>query len=264
MNFFWKMFYFFSVSIFILNANLFAQNTSSPANKDTLHTIKIAANKSKLKKSYTIIIPASFIAYGCIAQGNNALKNLDKKVQTSITNKFSSPITTIDDYLQFSPAVAVYVLNAVGIKGKNNFKDRTIIFALSSIIASSSAIAVKNITKVERPDGSENNSFPSGHTTTTFASAEFMRQEYKDVSPWYGIAAYAAATTTGILRVYNNKHWVSDVVAGAGFGIISTKVAYWIYPSIKRKLFKNKSISGMASPYYSNGNIGLAVLYQFK
>ena len=79
--------------------------------------------------------------------------------------------------------------------------------------------------------------------TTAFAAAEFMRQEYKDVSPLYGIAGYGAATITGILRLYNNKHWVSDVVAGAGFGILSTRLAYWIYPVIKRKLFKDKSMT---------------------
>ena len=82
-----------------------------------------------------------------------------------------------------------------------------------------------------------------------------MREEYKDVSPWYGTAGYALATTTGILRMYNNRHWLRDVVAGAGFGILSTKAAYWIYPAIKRMLFKNNSrpANTMIMPYYQNG-----------
>ena len=91
-----------------------------------------------------------------------------------------------------------------------------------------------------------------------------MRQEYKDVSPWYGIAGYAAATATGVLRLYNNKHWVGDVVAGAGIGIISTKLAYWIYPSIQRKLFKNKSMNTMILPYYQSGGGGVAMVYKFS
>ena len=123
--------------------------------------------------------------------------------------------------------------------------------------------AVKNITKVQRPDGSGSNSFPSGHTATAFAAAEFMRQEYKDASPWYGIAGYAAAMATGILRLYNNKHWVSDVVAGAGVGILSTKLAYWIYPAIKRKFFKHKSINTMVMPFYQNGGGGLSIVSNF-
>lgn len=69
--------------------------------------------------------------------------------------------------------------------------------------------------------------------------AEFLWQEYKDVSIWYGIAGYTIAAGTGIFRIYNNKHWVGDVAFGAGLGILSTKVAYWIYPYIEQKISKN-------------------------
>ena len=87
--------------------------------------------------------------------------------------------------------------------------------------------------------------FPSGHTTEAFAYAEFIQQEYKDVSPWYGAVGYAAATATGLLRIYNNKHWLSDVVAGAGIGMASTKLAYLLYRAIKRKSFNSKKMNTM-------------------
>jgi len=99
---------------------------------------------------------------------------------------------------------------------------------------------IKKITKVQRPEGFGTNAFPSGHTATAFAGAEFLHQEYRDISPWYGIAGYAAATTTGILRMYNNKHWFRDVVAGAGFGILATDAAYYLEPVIAKKLFHKK------------------------
>jgi len=85
-----------------------------------------------------------------------------------------------------------------------------------------------------------------------------MRLEYQDVSPWYGIAGYAAATATGVLRMYNNKHWFNDVVAGAGFGIASTRLAYWLYPKIQHSLFGGKSMSSVLMPTYQNGAVGLA------
>jgi membrane-associated phospholipid phosphatase len=90
-----------------------------------------------------------------------------------------------------------------------------------------------------------------------------MRQEYKDVSPWYGVAGYAMAAATGYLRMYNNKHWLSDVVAGAGVGIMSAKLVYWIYPVIKRKLFKDKDVTTMVMPTYQDGAIGLGLVHHF-
>ena len=127
----------------------------------------------------------------------------------------------------------------VGIKGKHNFKERTIILGTSYLIMSASVLSLKSITKVERPDGSAFNSFPSGHTATAFASAEFLWQEYKDVSIWYGITGYLVAAGTGAFRIYNDKHWLTDVVAGAGIGILSTKVAYWMFPYINKHIFKS-------------------------
>jgi len=65
-------------------------------------------------------------------------------------------------------------------------------------------------------------------------------QEYKDVNIWYGISGYVVATGTGLFRMYNNRHWLSDVIMGAGIGILSTKVAYWAYPFVNKLLFCSK------------------------
>jgi PAP2 superfamily len=237
---------------------------------DTTTLLTTSASKlavSAYTKKNTIkslIIPASLITYGFIAQGNNGFRQLDISTRNTINTNHPNYKTKIDNYLQFVPAVSVYALNAIGLKGKNNLRDRTMIYALSTIISTAIVTPLKHVTKVVRPDGSSDNSFPSGHTTTAFANAEFLRMEYKDVSPWYGVAGYAMAATTGTLRVYNNRHWVSDVVAGAGFGILSTKLAYWIYPSIKRKLFKNKPMNAMLMPYYQSGSGGIAFVYNFR
>lgn len=236
----------------------------SLVNSKTIENYGLSKNYKKNSAFKALIIPAGFIAYGFIAQGNNGLKQLDKSTQSSITTNHIGYKTKVDNYLQFVPAVSVYALNAMGVKGKNNLRDRTMIYALSTIISTSIVTPLKHITSVARPDGLANNSFPSGHTTTAFANAEFLRMEYKDVSTWYGIVGYAMAATTGALRVYNNRHWVSDVVSGAGFGILSTKLAYWIYPSIKKNLFKNKSVNAMLMPYYQSGSGGVVFVYNFR
>ncbi len=188
----------------------------------------------------TLVVPLALITYGAISQSSEHLREFDLDVKTEVREKDPDFHTPFDNYLQYAPGLSVYALNAMGIKGKHNFKDRTLTYILSVAITGITVQSIKAITKVQRPDGSGTNAFPSGHTATAFAGAEFLRQEYKDVSAWYGIAGYTVATATGILRMYNNKHWLRDVVSGAGFGILSTQIAYWIYPIIEKKLFKNK------------------------
>lgn len=109
-----------------------------------------------------------------------------------------------------------------------------------------------------RPNGSGFNSFPSGHTANVFASAEFLNQEYKDIHPWIGYAGYTVATATGILRMYNNKHWLSDVVAGAGFGILSTKVSYLIYPKLKQLILGKGHLNYNLVPSYQQHSLGFS------
>lgn len=174
---------------------------------------------------------------------------------------------TIDDITQYVPAASVYILNLSGIKGKHNFKDRTIILGIASFFTAASVNAIKYTAKIERPDKSAFNSFPSGHTAVAFMGAEYLWQEYKDVSMWYGISGYVVAASTGALRIYNNKHWVSDVAFGAGLGILSTKLAYWLYPTIQDRLSrkKNRKSNNFAFyPYYSGQQgIGLSISKQF-
>lgn len=255
---------------FVLPAFLFfsfSTQAQSKAYKLNAGSLPQPAVKNDFKKNCELksaIIPAAFITYGFLSLGPNSLHKIDINTKTELREDHPGFITKIDNYLQYSPAAAVYVLNAAGVKGQNNFRDRSFIYAITTVISSAAVLSLKSITKVERPDGSGNNSFPSGHTTTAFAAAAFLQHEYKNVSPRYGIAGYAAATATGVIRLYNNKHWVSDVVAGAGVGIISTQLAYLIYPVLKRKLFKNKPVSTIVVPWYQHNNAGLSVVYNFN
>lgn len=211
----------------------------------------------------SLILPAFMFAYGVASLEVGGLENLNEEIKEDIYSERPHRKVNIDNYLQFAPAAAVYTLNAIGIKGKNNFRDRTMIYLLSNSILGISVSAIKRISHEMRPDGSAFTTFPSGHTAEAFASAEFLRMEYKDISPWYGIAGYAVATATGYLRMYNNRHWLSDVVAGAGVGIASTKIAYWLYPKIQQKLFKDKKMNTVLMPVYQNQSMGFALVHKF-
>jgi membrane-associated phospholipid phosphatase len=91
---------------------------------------------------------------------------------------------------------------------------------------------LKRIVNRERPNGSNRRSFPSGHTATAFIAAEFLHQEFGHLSPWISIAGYTTASATAYLRLYNNEHWLGDVLAGAAIGMASTKLVYWINKSL--------------------------------
>lgn len=62
-------------------------------------------------------------------------------------------------------------------------------------------------------------SFPSGHTTASFAVASVIATQFRD-SKWIPITAYSVAGLAGLSRIYDNKHWLTDVVAGAAIGTL--------------------------------------------
>lgn len=175
------------------------------------------------------IIPATLISYGIITRGNKPLQALDKSTHNEISEHLTKSIP-IDDYTQFAPALAVYGLDFMGIKAKHNFRDRTIVMATSYFIMGATVQTMKQTIDVERPNGYSKTSFPSGHTATAFTGAHILFKEYKEASPWIGVAGYMIATGTGTLRVLNKKHWISDVVTGAGIGIASAEIGYLLLP----------------------------------
>ena len=219
-------------------------------------------NELKFKPA-ALIIPSALIGYGVAGMENHLIKNFNFHIREEV-NEHIDESFTVDDVSQYMPFISVYALNLAGVKGKNNFKDRTMILVTAYLLMGTTVNVLKNTTHNMRPDETSTNSFPSGHTATAFMGAEFLYQEYKDVSPWYGIAGYAVAAGTGVFRMYNNRHWLTDVTTGAGIGILSTKIAYWVHPYIKRALFKDKSnISGMAVPYYNGKQLGLSMALSF-
>jgi len=234
--------------------------------KDSIVSDSLPVFKSPdLKFNYKqLIIPAALITYGIIGIESDAIKNWNSELKEEVTENIDKKIS-VDDFSQYAPAAAVYALNLTGIQGKHKLKDRSIILATSYMIMAGTVFSLKSITHIQRPDGSNDNSFPSGHTATAFAGAEFLWQEYRDVSIWYGITGYVVAAGTGFFRMYNDKHWFTDVVAGAGIGILSTKAAYWLYPYLNKKLFKSHTESKvMISPFYNGDQGGLGLLYHFK
>ena len=197
-------------------------------------TTAIAPEKSHSKAVSVFLAPTLLIGAGIATmEDRGCYSSFD--AYENIQRNYPDFHTNVDDYLVFLPAVAVYGLNLAGVKGKNNFLDRSVLFMVSITLTGLSSNLLKNATKVSRPDGSDERSFPSSHTALAFMSATFLHEEYKDRSIWYSIAGYSIATATGVLRMMNKEHWMSDVLAGAGLGILTTKIVYWIDPVLRNR-----------------------------
>ena len=147
--------------------------------------------------------------------------------------------TGIDDYSQFFGPVMTTGLKIAGVESRSDW-GRYLASALMSYgIMAGFVNGIKYTAKEMRPDGSTANSWPSGHTATAFVGATILHKEYGMTrSPWYSVAGFGVATATGVMRVLNNRHWVSDVLSGAGIGIMSTELAY----ALSDVLFKGKGL----------------------
>ncbi len=174
--------------------------------------------------------------------GGLAVRHNDRRFR-SLRNEYMPSFSRhFDDYLQFSPGAVMLGLKVAGVPSRSSWGRMTASCAMSAAIMGSVVNTVKHSAKVMRPDGSNSHSFPSGHTATAFMAATMLSKEYGHLSPWVSIGAYSAATATGLMRVANNKHWLSDVLTGAGIGILSTELGYFIADLV----FKNRGITRYA------------------
>lgn len=255
------------LAVLTIDSTSFAQNQDSLSRSEPDSTSRWYSGNKIAKQRLKVvpfIVPTLLMGYGFAAlYENTPLSALDENTKAELQEDHPLFAAKADNYLQIAPAVALYALNFSGVKGKHNLLDASMLYLTSTAIMGLSTHVVKNAVGRARPDLRGNNSFPSGHTASAFAAAEFLHQEYKDVNPWIGYAGYFVATATGTLRMYNNRHWFSDVVAGAGFGIASTKISYWVYPYIK-SLFTSKETSNIVlMPMYGQGTKGLIFSARF-
>ena len=224
---------FFIVILFFSCLSIFGntvQDSTEYTNSADKEDIIIEKTKSFSYTKY--IIPTALITYGIVTQFSEPLQNFDHSIHEKIKNKVSKKYA-FDDYLQYASPVAMYALNLSGVKSKHNLRDQTIILASTTLLTTITVQATKLTTKIPRPDGGTN-AFPSGHTATAFAGAHILYKEYKDISPWIGIGGYLSATTVGAFRMINKRHWFSDVITGAGTGILCVEVSYLMLPVYHR------------------------------
>ena len=189
----------------------------------------------------------------------NAKADQGGKKNTQLLTDFK---TGIDDYLQFFGPAMTVGLKLGGYEGRSDWPRLLASAGMSYLIMAGLVNGIKYTAKEMRPDGSTANSWPSGHTATAFVGATLLHKEYGLTrSPWWSVAGYGVATATGVMRVLNNRHWISDVMSGAGLGILSGELGYALCDLMfkQKGLLRNDLIIENERPSFFSISMGLGL-----
>lgn len=216
------------------------------------------ASEARFRASH-VIVPAALIAAGSLGVENGWLVKEKRILRNDLSDLRGGKRLHVDDELQYVPLALNMVLGLTGVGSRHSLRERVAATATACAATALMVNGVKHTVHEKRPYGNRLNSFPSGHTATAFMGAELLREEY---GGGIGVGAYALATSIAFLRLYNDRHWLNDVVAGAGVGILSARIGYWLLPTECRLLGWDKGRGTTAAtvvPLYSPACRGVQV-----
>jgi len=186
----------------------------------TLSAQYTAWKDTTVSKSY-LSISGALIATGFLINGDNTRRDIQAWVQEQI------PVQdyNLDDFLQHAPIVGVITSDLLLKRSKGERQRHIRHLIVSEGAALGTMFLLKAILNEERPNGGSL-STPSGHSTYAFASAGVLYHSLKEDHPFWAYSGYVVGTFVAASRVVKNRHWLSDVVIGAGLGILSSHLSY--------------------------------------
>ena len=220
---------------------LYGQNENNHSDSISNSNANFPNDQHHYLKPAALIIPATLLLYGGLKPFINAIPRLDSEIKNSIYQNYPTFHTSAADYLMWTPSASVYLLDAFKVKTTHNFHEHLILDAGSILITGGLGYGMRIISKNIKAYNSPNTKFPSGHTANAFRGAEILHQELKGTNPILSYSGYLVATGVGLLRIYDKDHLLSEVIAGAGLGIISTKLTYWILDKVKYRKTKREA-----------------------
>ncbi len=219
------------------NAQVDSLSVSKIDDSASSKNVETAATRKEFNLRYA---HHSFSAALPLAAVGLALMPVDDYVSSSVQTNMPGFELKFDDYLQYAPWAAHLTMGLCGVKGVSKNKYQIVTAdAFAAIMMAAVVNGMKYSINRTRPNG-HGASFPSGHTATAFTGATLLAHEYASRSIWIPIAGYTVATATGVMRILNNRHYVSDVIVGAAVGILTAELAYWATDAIFKdwKVFK--------------------------
>ncbi len=227
--------YFILTVLFLMLFSLssFAQDSAN-VSRSAFDSIHPKENKQHYLKAPALIIPATFIIYGSLKPVINDISKLDNRIMSHVQEKYPAFHLNVADYLMWAPSASVYAMDALNVKTAHNFKQHLLLDAGSIVVTGALGFGMRIISRNIKSFNTDNTEFPSGHTANAFRGAEILHQELKQTNNLLSYSGYVVATAVGAFRIYGKEHYLSQVVAGAGLGILSTKLTYWVFDKIKR------------------------------
>jgi hypothetical protein len=223
-----------------------------------LHKDSIAGHSAKYANNW--LIPSTVLVGGLFLNGSKAERQFQQYVRGYTGDSFR---VHVDDYLQYAPIVQLYATDLAGYKAEHHWFDQTKLLLISHLITAGITTGLKRLILKRRPDGMPQ-SFPSGHTSFAFVNASVMRKEYVNTAPCWSYTGYLFALTTGPMRVLNNRHWISDTLAGAGIAMLVTELIYYWDPlSSWNPFIKNKKRHLSLIPFSWEQGYGMQMNYSF-
>ena len=207
----------------------------------------------------------SFIAPAALLGGGSAIKifahdSFDAAVRETVQGiRPEGRAIAADEYLRFLP-FAMGAALAFAVPDAGWGRRGALLLQTGTALVCTAALTkgLKLIVDSPRPDASDSNSFPSGHCALAFAGAELVRIQHG----WaWGSAAYVCAIAVAGMRLYNDAHWFSDVLAGAGTGILCAQLSRLILPLEKRLLKMDLALTPTLDPV--SGAVCANLAYKF-
>ncbi|HET7116727.1 MAG TPA: phosphatase PAP2 family protein [Hanamia sp.] len=225
-----------TVSFIFYSCALYGQDTNK-VNSISDSSFNAENYQHHYLKPTALIAPAAFLLYGGLKPFINGIPKLDNDINNNIHQNYPDFHTSAANYLMWAPSASLYVLDAFKVKTEHNFREHLILDAGSILLTGGIGYGMRIISRNIKTYNSSDTKFPSGHTANAFRGAEILHQELKRTNKLLSYSGYLIATGVGLLRIYDKDHLLSEVITGAGLGIISTKLTYWIFDKVK---YRNK------------------------
>ena len=251
---------------FLLGVLSFAGYAQTPA--ATPDSVVTQRREHRRALALRIAVPSVLVGVGVLAHSprfNQTMYQAKLDMQAETQETFGTlDARGVDDYTRHVPLAIAYGLMATGHHGARPAVSFTLIYLLAHELDEGVVSNLKRVSAEPRPnDPRDLTSFPSSHTSQAFLTATLLHEHYGRQYPLVSVAGYTVAAATGTMRVLGNKHWATDVLAGAAIGFLSAETVWHVYPALVRLLPAKLSGKLLVVPTYSAGQGGgLAVALQ--